>query len=203
MGKIGHHGKAGRTGKPGIKPTEIPHLYRVHYSEADQIGYLVRLHRSRGHVEELFSFSDYPTRRACFRAAEKRAREVEQLYPRLTRMEYAQIHRSNFKNGEVGVRKVTKTVKNSPYDFWEASWSPSVGVVKKKRFSVHKYGDEEAHKLAREARADGLLSLSRREPKAHPRRAAKLAPPGKAARRPPTPAGRPGRKQPASGPHAD
>jgi len=88
---------------------------------------------------------------------------VEILYPRLTRREYAQIRRSNFKNNEVGVRKVTKTIKDSQYDFWEASWSPCVGVVKKKRFSVHKYGDEEARKLARVARAEGLIAMDRHQ----------------------------------------
>lgn len=153
----------GHQGKRRIKPTEIPHLYRVHYSEEDQIGYLVRLNRARKKIEELFSFSKYPNQRTCFQAARNRAREVTKLYPRLTRREYAQIRRSDFQNSEIGVRKLTKTVKGHKYEFWEASWSPCVGMVKKKRFSIHKYGDEEAHKQARVARAEGLLAMSSRE----------------------------------------
>lgn len=153
--------------KHGIKPTPIPHLYHVNYPGEDQVGFLVKLHRARGKKDELFSFSKYPTKRACFMAAKKRALEMEKLFPRLTRKEYAQIRRSNFKNAEVGVRKLTKKIKNSEYEFWEASWSPCVGVVKKKRFSVHKFGDEEAHKQARVARAEGLLSMSPRKQEHH------------------------------------
>ena len=150
-------------GKNGIKPTRIPHLYQVNYPEEGQVGFLVKVHRALGKKDELFSFSKYPDERTCFMAAKKRARKLEILYPRLTRREYAQIRRSNFKNNEVGVRKLTQSIKGRQYEFWEASWSPRVGAVKKKRFSVHKYGDEEAHKLARQARAEGLLSMSPRK----------------------------------------
>lgn len=150
-------------GKHGIKPTKIPHLYHVNYPREGQVGYLVKLYRKKGDVDELFSFSKYPTKQACFKAAKKRAREVEKLYPRLTRREYAQIRRSNFKNSEVGIRKLTKSNKGFQYEFWQASWSPRVGVVKKKLFSVHKFGDEEAHKLARIARAEGLLAMKPRK----------------------------------------
>jgi len=145
--------------KTGLKSTRVPHLFHVNYPQQDQIGFLVELHRARAKLHEVFNFSRHPTRRACFLAAKKRALEVDKLFPRLTRKEYAQIRRANFKNAEVGVRKTTKASKEFEYEFWEASWSPQVGVVKKKLFSVNN-GAKEAHKLARKARAEGLASMA-------------------------------------------
>jgi len=84
---------------------------------------------------------------------------LHKLYPPLTRQEYSQIKRKNFTNKIVGVRRLVSIVKEEPYDFWEASWSPKVGVVKKRRFSVNKYGEEEARKLALKTRQDGLASM--------------------------------------------
>jgi hypothetical protein len=143
----------------GIKTTKVPHLFHVNYPKQSQIGFLVKIHRARGKKYEAFNFSQYPTKKACFSAAKKRAQDVDKLFPRLTRKEYAQIKRSNFKNSEVGVRKTIKKNKGFEYEFWEASWSPRVGAVKKKLFSVNKYGDEEARKLAQKARTEGLASM--------------------------------------------
>ena len=143
----------------GIKSTDISHLFHVNYPKQGQIGFLVKVQRARRKIYEVFNFAQFPDENACFEAAKKRALEVDQLFPRLTRKEYAQIKRSNFKNEEVGVRKLIKKSKGIEYEFWEASWSPHVGRVKKKRFSVKKYGEEEAHMLARQARAEGLAAM--------------------------------------------
>jgi len=88
-----------------------------------------------------------------------RAKILHKLYPQLTRQEYSQIKRKNFKNEIVGVRKLIKKVKGFEYEFWGASWSPKVGVVKKRLFSVNKYGDKEAENLALKARREGLASM--------------------------------------------
>ena len=144
----------------GIKATKIPLLYEVFYPEQSQVGYLVKGKR-RGHpFHKIFNISQYPSEEACFKAAASEAKSLHKLYPTLTRQEYAQIKRKNFKNKIVGVRRLVKKVKGFEYDFWEASWSPRVGVVKKRLFSVNKYGgDEEAKKLALKARQDGLASM--------------------------------------------
>ena len=77
----------------------------------------------------------------------------------LTRREYAQLKRRNWKNKVVGVRKCIKKVKGFEYEFWEASWSPRLGVVKKRLFSVNKYGDKEAERMALKTREEGLASM--------------------------------------------
>ncbi len=143
----------------GIKKTDASLLYEVNYPEQSQIGFLVKGKR-RGHpFHEIFNFSQYSSEETCFKAAVARAKILHKLYPPLTRREYAQIKRKNFKNKVVGARKLVKKVKGFEYEFWEASWSPRVGVVKKRLFSVNKYGDKEAERLALKTRQEGLANM--------------------------------------------
>ena len=144
----------------GLKVTDVPLLYEVNYPEQSQIGYLVKgKRRDQPPFHEIFNFSKFPSEEACFKAAKARAKTLHKLYPPLTRREYAQIKRKNFKNEVVGVRKLVKKVKGFEYEFWEASWSPRVGFVKKRLFSVNKYGDKEAEQLALKTRQEGLANI--------------------------------------------
>jgi hypothetical protein len=59
----------------------------------------------------------------------------------------------------VGVRLVTDVVKGHPYDFWTAVWSDRRRNKRMRKFSVLKYGDKEAKKLAMRARAEGLAAM--------------------------------------------
>ena len=143
----------------GIKRTDTPLLYEVNYPEQSQVGFLVKGRRRGQPFHKIFNISQFPSEEACFKAAASEAKSLHKLYPPLTRQEYSQIKRKNFTNKIVGVRRLVSIVKGEPYDFWEASWSPKVGVVKKRRFSVNKYGEEEARKLALKTRQDGLASM--------------------------------------------
>ena len=143
----------------GLKPTNIPLLYEVNYPEQSQVGYLVKGLRRGRRFHELFNISRYASKGECFKAAASRAKTLHELYPTLTRREYAQVKRKNWKNETVGVRKCLKKVKGFEYEFWEASWSPRPGVVKKRLFSVNKYGDREAQRLALKTREEGLASI--------------------------------------------
>ena len=144
----------------GIKKTDVPLLYEVNYPEQAQVGYLVKgKRRDQRPFHIIFNISKYSSEEACFKAAKARAKTLHKLYPPLTRREYAQIHRKNFKNEVVGVRKLVKKVKGFEYEFWEASWSPRVGVVKKRLFSVNKYTDKGAERMALETRQEGLANM--------------------------------------------
>lgn len=62
-------------------------------------------------------------------------------------------------SGVVGVSKVTITGPNGvTYYFWQATWSPAPGQRRSIRFSVKKHGEEEAFKLAVQARQNGTYS---------------------------------------------
>jgi hypothetical protein len=144
----------------GLRATKVPLLYHVRYPEHGQVGFLVKLNRQNHQVYEVFNFSRFKTKKACRTAAEKFARRMDRKFPRLSRQAMAQLRRSNFGNGIIGVRRCTKVVNKKPYKFWEATWSPEPNVVKKKLFSITKYGNTEARKLALAARKKGLRSMS-------------------------------------------
>jgi hypothetical protein len=63
----------------------------------------------------------------------------------------------------VGVRYAEETDQrwdSKPvYGYWVAQWSPSKGVRKSARFSVEKYGDDEAYRLAVKARNKGVAAM--------------------------------------------
>ena len=145
--------------RKGLKPTNVPLLYEVNYPEQSQVGYLVKGLRRGRRFHEIFNFSRYSSEEECLKAAKSRAMTLHNLYPPLTRREYAQIRRRNWKNKIVGVRRCIKKVKGFEYDFWEASWSPRPGVVKKRLFSVNKYGDKEAERMALKMREEGLINM--------------------------------------------
>ena len=70
-------------------------------------------------------------KRLVFKAAMVRAKTLHKLYPPLTRREYAQIKRKNFKNKVVGARRLVKKVKGFEYEFWESFMEPKGWGCKK------------------------------------------------------------------------
>lgn len=59
-------------------------------------------------------------------------------------------------SGVVGVSKVTVSVNGSRYEFWQATWSPEPGRRRTVKFSIKRYGDRQAFRLAVEAREEGV-----------------------------------------------
>ena len=145
---------------PGIKKTNVPHMFRVNYPQHGQVGYVVRLQRLDKRFYEIFNFSQFPTQSVCRKAAEKRAKELAKKYPLLSRRERAErrIKRSGSVNVP-GVRRIVKKHGEREYPFWEALWWPKPGLVMKKSFSIYKYGAKEARRLAVEARLAGIKAM--------------------------------------------
>jgi hypothetical protein len=52
-------------------------------------------------------------------------------------------------------------VMGKKYLFWEASWSPRPNEVKKKVFSIDKYGEKRAKQMALQTRRKGLATMTR------------------------------------------
>jgi len=73
----------------------------------------------------------------------------------LSRRWNAEIVRRGGKSRIHGVRRVVMGRRK----YWEATWSPEIGVVRKKRFSIRKYGAVKAVVLAIRARRAGLRSM--------------------------------------------
>lgn len=126
-------------------------------------GFEVRFMR-RGYVfEKLFSDAVYGGKRKALAAAREYRDELEAEYPHYSRKEVARIKSERNTSGVVGVRLSEETDDRWPskpvYLYWVAQWSPSPGVRKTKRFSVNKYGEEEAFRLALAARRKGVREM--------------------------------------------
>ena len=139
----------------GIKRTGIPLLFEVNYPQHGQVGFVVRLNRRGKRVYSIFNYSQFASKDACRKAASQAARKLDQQFPRLSRQELAVIRGK--KNS--GVRRVVNRSAGRDYAFWEASWSPKPNQVKRVKFSVKKYGNDQAKKLAVSARNQGVKSM--------------------------------------------
>jgi len=141
--------------KKGIKRTTVPLLFEVNYPEHGQVGFVVRLNRRGKRVYSIFNFSQYPSKAATKKAAAAYAKKLDREFPRLSRQELAMVRGK--KNS--GVRRVVNRTAGRDYAFWEASWSPRANQVKRVKFSVKKYGNEQAKKLAVSARDHGIKTM--------------------------------------------
>ncbi len=123
-------------------------------------GWQVRLQRNGVKFTRFFADVSWGGRRpALVRARQFRDR----LLARLERRDDGRVRRhavpaGRNRSGVVGVTRVVSVGANGDrYAFWQASWSPQPGVRRRIRFSILRHGDEEAFRLACDARARGLV----------------------------------------------
>ncbi|MGI9241272.1 MAG: AP2/ERF family transcription factor [Verrucomicrobiales bacterium] len=128
-------------------------------------GWEVRITRRGRRVAKYFSDKDYSGKRASLAAAKRfRDEQIEKLRP-YTRLEL--VKRAENRSGNVpGVRLRENVVEKNGWQYtyktWEASWTPAQGGKRVKRqFSVNKYGEEQAYKLAVKARRQALRDLEK------------------------------------------
>lgn len=126
-------------------------------------GYMVRMMRKGTLHADYFSDIEYGSQRKALQAAKKFRDELEKKLKSFTAKQKAKRERSNNTSGVVGVRYVEETDarwdSQPVYGYWVAQWSPEKGVRKTARFSVEKYGDDEAYRLAVKARNKGVASM--------------------------------------------
>lgn len=126
-------------------------------------GYEVRLMR-RGETFHKF-FGDVPNggKRKALAAARKYRDELAATHQPYSRKEVAQLRSKRNTSGIVGIRLSEEVDRRGPnelvYLYWVAQWSPAPGVRKTRRFSVSKYGEQKAFRLAQKARKDGLKQM--------------------------------------------
>lgn len=126
-------------------------------------GYLVRITRRGKLHAQLFADRDYGGKRKALAAAKAHRDHLEQKLRGYSRRKLAEKPRVNNTSGIAGVRYVEETDprwKSKPtYRYWIAQWSPQGGGRRTAKFSVEKYGDEEAYRLAVKARRKGLREM--------------------------------------------
>jgi hypothetical protein len=121
-------------------------------------GWWVRLRRQGETLSKFFKDSDYPSKAAALKAAREHYRQLVKENPKTSRREFAE--RKTARSSEiVGVQRVVSIRFGHEYEHWKARWSPKKGVRRVKTFSVDFYGEEEAKRLAIEARQKGLEEM--------------------------------------------
>jgi hypothetical protein len=135
-------------------------IARIDQREKHNHGFFVRLQR-KGIVHSAF-FADlsYGGKRRAFRAAQKHFRGLQKKYQPMTRKSWAELVRRKGKSGIIGVRRVViKRPGQRRLVLWQANWSPRPYLVRRRTFSVRKFGERKARALAILARRIGVQTM--------------------------------------------
>jgi hypothetical protein len=93
-------------------------------------------------------------RARALKAAEEYYQKLLKKHKAGTRREWLQIRRRKGRSPYIGVQRIVVT-----HVYWQATWSPRTGVVRRRQFSVRRHGAAQARSLALQARRDALESL--------------------------------------------
>ncbi len=122
-------------------------------------GWQVRLQRKGVRFTRFFADESWGGRDA----AQERARQFrDRLLSRLERRDAGRVRShalpaARNRSGVVGVTRVINIgVNGIEYASWQAAWSPKPGVRRRIRYSVLRYGEDEAFRLACDARERGI-----------------------------------------------
>ncbi len=129
-------------------------IARIDLEKVASFGWQVRMQRRGVKYGKFFSDRSYGSREGSLRAAQQwRDALVAELASQTRVCTPSPRNRS----GVVGVSKVSVIGANgNHYFFWQATWSPEPGRRRCVKFSIQRYGDDEAFQLAVQARERGV-----------------------------------------------
>lgn len=142
--------------------SRTPGICRIDQPARRTHGYFVRVQR-RGKIHSAF-FSDikHGGRAQALAAAQQHYRKLLAklgLAKLMPRRRWAEIRRRKGSSSIVGVQEMVVRREGRVRKYWKAIWSPEPYVVRRKVFSVRKYGARKARRLAIRARRAGLQSM--------------------------------------------
>jgi hypothetical protein len=121
--------------------------------------YRIAICRNRKRIQQYLSFGRKWTKAGARAKAIRQWKAIRDSLPVITRAAFAQIERRKSRSGIVGVRRITKKLKVRRYPFWVAVFSDRRGRKQWRSFSIDKYGEDRAKRLARKARREGLARM--------------------------------------------
>lgn len=152
------------------KPYEMRYLTRVDMTKKSGKhglhAWQFRLKRGDINISRFFHDNKLGGKEASLKNAQEFRDEIEKLYPPLSnRDKFTKITKKN-KSGIVGVHRIEKdyTKPDRPSEYhdsaWAATWIEESGKRKSKRFSIKKYGESEALRMAITERRQAIDKLS-------------------------------------------
>lgn len=125
-------------------------ISRIEQAEKNNFGYYVRLTRSGQQHAKFFSDLKNGGKRKALKAAQQYFEDLFESMPQLPRRGQKTVRNSS---GRVGVSRTRSASRGHMYEYWQASWSE--GEERRSvKFSVSKYGEEKAKRLAVKVRRD-------------------------------------------------
>ncbi len=137
-------------------------ISRIDQSSHRTHGFFVRVHRRRKIHSAFFSDKKHGGWRQALAAAQAhylKMRAELGMPGRVSRRWNAGIVRRRGRSGIHGVQRIMIRGGRRLRKYWKATWSPERGVVRRKQFSIRKYGEEKAKQLAIRARRAGLRNM--------------------------------------------
>ncbi|HXI73495.1 MAG TPA: AP2/ERF family transcription factor [Verrucomicrobiae bacterium] len=144
------------------KPSATPGICRIDQPSHRTHGFFVRVAR-KGKIHSAF-FTDlkHGGKAGALAAAQQHRQQLLAklgLPQRMSRRDWAEIRRRKGSSNVVGVQKVISRRGKRPLAYWMATWSPEPYVVRRKSFSIKKFGTREAKRRAVLARRAGVRNM--------------------------------------------
>ena len=135
-------------------------ISRIDQEEKRTHGFFVRLQRRGITHNAFFADQSFGGKRRALRAAQKYFRVLEKKYQPMTRKRWAELLRRKGKSGIIGVHRVIVRRRGQRRRiYWQANWSPWPYVVRRRAFSVRKFGERKARALAILTRRIGVQTM--------------------------------------------
>jgi hypothetical protein len=119
-------------------------------------GYYVRLTRNGKTQYKFFPDRSSGGKRAAHRAAKEYEAELMEKAASLKKSPRKPSVRNT--SGKVGVGRTSYGDGEQASEYWQAAWVDDKGRRRNKKYSIKKYGEEKAMRLAMKARREGLVA---------------------------------------------
>ncbi len=128
-------------------------------------GWEVRIQRRGERFSKYFSDLSHGGKRLALQSAKVFRDEIDQRYKRYSVKDLAAKPSARNRSGQVGIRLHEQTDRRGEFDYsywyWIAQWTDGHGRRRTRSFSIHRHGEEEAYRLACEARNQGIKQAKR------------------------------------------
>jgi molybdenum cofactor biosynthesis enzyme MoaA len=131
-------------------------ISRIDQPEKHNHGYYVRLTRDGKTESKFFADKTVGGKRVARRAAKEYEAELLEKAAALKRRPRKPSVRNT--SGKVGVSRTSYGDGPEATEYWQAAWIDNKGRRKSAKYSVKKYGEDKAKRLASRARREGLLA---------------------------------------------
>jgi hypothetical protein len=133
----------------------FPGLYREEYGTGGK-RFRILINHKKKIIQEYFYVRIGTSEAKTKKLAVARWRELREKHPVITKRRFREIPRNPTSSKIIGVTRINHEVKGYEYEFWKAAWTTLRGKRCSRVFSVNKYGERKAKKLAVEARREAL-----------------------------------------------